>query len=129
MFVVSSSQVISFLLSWQILKYTPENHFDRSSLEAALEKAEELCQQVNDGVRNQENTDHLEWLQSHVNLESIGEVCGRRMAPSFLVSLSLSSSIPVNNLGQFIPFLFFPTLVEDLSKSFARNKSSLHVTR
>ena len=111
MFVVSSSQVNSFLLSWQILKYTPENHFDRSSLEAALEKAEELCQQVNDGVRNQENTDHLEWLQSHVNLESIGEVCGRRMAgPSFLVFLSLSSSIPVNNLGQFIPFPFFSYL-------------------
>ncbi|XP_067051383.1 intersectin-1-like [Acropora muricata] len=61
------------LLIREILKYTPENHFDRSSLEAALEKAEELCQQVNDGVRNQENTDHLEWLQSHVNLESIGE--------------------------------------------------------
>ena len=33
--------------------------------------------QVNEGVRNQENTDHLEWLQAHVNLESIGEVRNR----------------------------------------------------
>ncbi|XP_073258737.1 intersectin-1-like [Porites lutea] len=61
------------LLIREILKYTPENHFDRVNLETALEKAEELCQQVNEGVRNQENTDHLEWLQAHVNLESIGE--------------------------------------------------------
>lgn len=30
--------------------------------------------QINEGVRNQENTDRLEWLQAHVNLESIGEV-------------------------------------------------------
>jgi len=30
--------------------------------------------QVNEGVRSQENTDRLEWLQTHVNLESIGEV-------------------------------------------------------
>ena len=30
--------------------------------------------QVNEGVRSQENTDRLEWLQAHVNLESIGEV-------------------------------------------------------
>lgn len=61
------------LLIREILKYTPENHFDRVNLETALEKAEELCQQVNEGVRNQENTDRLEWLQAHVNLESIGE--------------------------------------------------------
>lgn len=35
-----------FFLSPQILKYTPENHFDRANLETALEKAEDLCQQV-----------------------------------------------------------------------------------
>lgn len=61
------------LLIREILKFTPENHFDRGNLETALEKAEELCQQVNEGVRSQENTDRLEWLQAHVNLESIGE--------------------------------------------------------
>ena len=105
--MIAQFKLFCFFLSWQILKYTPENHFDRSSLETALEKAEELCQQVNEGVRNQENTDRLEWLQSHVNLESIGEVCGRNLAPSFLVLLSLSSLIPVNNLGHFFPFLFF----------------------
>ena len=33
--------------------------------------------QVNEGVRNQENTDRLEWLQAHVNLESIGKVRNR----------------------------------------------------
>ena len=33
--------------------------------------------QVNEGVRNQENTDRLKWLQAHVNLESIGEVRNR----------------------------------------------------
>ena len=40
-------QLSSFLfICLQILKFTPENHFDRNDLETALEKAEELCQQV-----------------------------------------------------------------------------------
>lgn len=38
--------------------------------------------QVNEGVRNQENTDRLEWLQAHVNLESIGEVRNRFLSPT-----------------------------------------------
>ncbi|XP_031554337.1 intersectin-1-like isoform X2 [Actinia tenebrosa] len=61
------------LLIRQLLKYTPKDHPDRLNLESALEKAEELCNQVNEGVRSQESSDRLEWLQSHVNLEGLGE--------------------------------------------------------
>ena len=39
-------EVVPHFPSCQILKYTPENHFDRANLETALEKAEDLCQQV-----------------------------------------------------------------------------------
>jgi hypothetical protein len=42
-------------------------------LEEALAKAEELCAQVNEGVREQENSDRLEWMQNHVNCVGLEE--------------------------------------------------------
>ncbi|KAF3849768.1 hypothetical protein F7725_019487 [Dissostichus mawsoni] len=47
----------------------PDNHADRGPLREALEGAEELCSQVNEGVREKENSDRLEWIQSHVQSE------------------------------------------------------------
>lgn len=58
----------------QILENTPENHVDHSSLKLALERAEELCSQVNEGVREKENSDRLEWIQVHVQCEGLAEV-------------------------------------------------------
>jgi hypothetical protein len=37
-------------------------------------KAEELCSQVNEGVRERENSDKLEWMQNHVHCEGLPEV-------------------------------------------------------
>ena len=59
---------------YQILENTPENHPDHSNLRLALERAEELCSQVNEGVREKENSDRLEWIQSHVQCEGLAEV-------------------------------------------------------
>ncbi|XP_076834688.1 intersectin-2b [Brachyhypopomus gauderio] len=56
-----------------ILESTPESHVDHAKLREALEKAEELCSQVNEGVREKENSDRLEWIQSHVQCEGITE--------------------------------------------------------
>lgn len=47
---------------------------DHVQLQEALEKAELLCSQVNEGVREKENSDRLEWIQSHVLCEGITEV-------------------------------------------------------
>lgn len=66
--------VDSFL---QILKYTPESHSDYSTTKNAVEQAEELCNQVNEGVRETENSEHLEWLQTHVECEGLAEVRDR----------------------------------------------------
>ncbi|KAM9410329.1 intersectin-2b isoform 2-T2 [Pholidichthys leucotaenia] len=52
-----------------ILECTAEGHGDRGSLKEALERAEDLCQQVNEGVREKENSDRLEWIQSHVHCD------------------------------------------------------------
>lgn len=60
----------------QIIENTPENHPDHSHLKHALEKAEELCSQVNEGVREKENSDRLEWIQAHVQCEGLSEVTG-----------------------------------------------------
>ncbi|KAL3052638.1 hypothetical protein OYC64_005217 [Pagothenia borchgrevinki] len=57
------------LLIKNILEHTPDNHADRGPLREALEGAEELCSQVNEGVREKENSDRLEWTQSHVQSE------------------------------------------------------------
>ncbi|KAF7666555.1 hypothetical protein LDENG_00101420 [Lucifuga dentata] len=57
------------LLIKNILEHTPDGHADRWPLREALERAEELCSQVNEGVREKENSDRLEWIQSHVQCE------------------------------------------------------------
>ncbi|CAJ1077124.1 intersectin-2a isoform X3 [Xyrichtys novacula] len=57
------------LLIKNILEHTPDAHADRGPLREALERAEELCSQVNEGVREKENSDRLEWIQSHVQCE------------------------------------------------------------
>ncbi|XP_034041582.1 intersectin-1 isoform X2 [Thalassophryne amazonica] len=61
------------LIIKNILENTPETHPDHSHLKAALEKAEELCSQVNEGVREKENSDRLEWIQAHVQCEGLSE--------------------------------------------------------
>ncbi|KAK2856331.1 hypothetical protein Q5P01_005066 [Channa striata] len=57
------------LLIKNILEHTPEGHADRGPLKEALDRAEELCSQVNEGVREKENSDRLEWIQSHVQCD------------------------------------------------------------
>ncbi|XP_044275174.1 intersectin-2 isoform X2 [Varanus komodoensis] len=61
------------LLIKSILENTPESHPDHNNLKLALECAEELCSQVNEGVREKENSDRLEWIQSHVQCEGLVE--------------------------------------------------------
>ena len=61
------------LLIRSILENTPQSHVDHSSLKLALERAEELCSQVNEGVREKENSDRLEWIQAHVQCEGLAE--------------------------------------------------------
>ncbi|XP_067448433.1 intersectin-2b isoform X2 [Thunnus thynnus] len=56
-----------------ILECTAEGHPDRGPLKEALERAEELCQQVNEGVREQENSDRLDWIQNHVQCDGAAE--------------------------------------------------------
>lgn len=63
-----------YFIYLQIIENTPENHPDHSHLKHALEKAEELCSQVNEGVREKENSDRLEWIQAHVQCEGLSEV-------------------------------------------------------
>ena len=58
----------------QILEYTPEEHPDYQNLKDALAKAEELCQQVNESVREKENSDRLEWMQNHIQCDGLVEV-------------------------------------------------------
>ncbi|KAM6943444.1 intersectin-2b [Xenentodon cancila] len=57
----------------KILDCTAEGHADRGHLKEALERAEILCQQVNEGVREKENSDRLEWIQNHVQCDGAAE--------------------------------------------------------
>ncbi|KAJ8291182.1 hypothetical protein GJAV_G00022340 [Gymnothorax javanicus] len=61
------------LIIKNILECTPETHADHVHLQRALETAEKLCSQVNEGVRQKENEDRLEWLQSHVQCDGVIE--------------------------------------------------------
>ncbi|XP_063771342.1 intersectin-2 isoform X2 [Pseudophryne corroboree] len=62
------------LIIKNILENTPESHPDHANLRFALERAEELCSQVNEGVREKENSDRLEWIQAHVQCEGLIEI-------------------------------------------------------
>ncbi|XP_014470507.1 PREDICTED: intersectin-1 isoform X2 [Dinoponera quadriceps] len=61
------------LIISKILEYTPIDHPDRQYLQEALAKSEEFCIQVNEGVREKENSDRLEWLQTHVVCDGLEE--------------------------------------------------------
>ncbi|XP_048477128.1 intersectin-2-like [Rhincodon typus] len=67
------------LIIKNILENTPEIHADHNHLKLALERAEELCSQVNEGVREKENSDRLEWIQSHVQCDGLAEVRMREL--------------------------------------------------
>lgn len=47
---------------------------DQVNLREALDRAELLCLQVNEGVKEKENADRLEWLQNHVQCDGVIEV-------------------------------------------------------
>lgn len=96
---------------FQILENTPQSHVDHSSLKLALERAEELCSQVNEGVREKENSDRLEWIQAHVQCEGLAEVrlwakLGTRAgSPSILpcrTPLGLPSYLGKRQIGVFV---------------------------
>lgn len=76
--MITSQQHLTLLwcivFAFQILEYTPSDHGDHEPLAAAQKKAEELCSQVNEGVRMQENSDRLEWFQTHINTTGLPEV-------------------------------------------------------
>ncbi|XP_061091351.1 intersectin-2-like [Conger conger] len=61
------------LIIKNVLESTPEMHVDNILLRRALETAEKLCSQVNEGVRQKENEERLEWLQSHLQSDSVIE--------------------------------------------------------
>ncbi|XP_060608466.1 intersectin-1-like isoform X3 [Ruditapes philippinarum] len=61
------------LLVEKILKYTPVGHPDHTHLMEALETCQELCSQVNEGVREKENSDRLEWIQQRVHCDGLPE--------------------------------------------------------
>ncbi|XP_051159795.1 intersectin-1 isoform X3 [Leptopilina boulardi] len=80
------------LIIGKILEYTPFHHPDRQYLIEALSKAEEFCTQVNEGVREKENSDRLEWLQTHVYCDGLEEQ---------LVFNSLTNSLGPRKLVHF----------------------------
>ncbi|GFY53570.1 intersectin-1 [Trichonephila inaurata madagascariensis] len=61
------------LLIQKIHEYTSEDHPDYPHLKEALNLAQQLCNQVNEGVRERENSDRLEWIQNHVLCDGLPE--------------------------------------------------------
>jgi hypothetical protein len=55
------------------MDYTQPTDNDHADLKAALAEAEKLCIHVNEGVKQKENTEQLEWLQAHVSFNILEE--------------------------------------------------------
>ena len=74
----------------QIYENTPEDHPDFSYLKEALNLAQQLCNQVNEGVRERENSDRLEWIQNHVLCDGLSEVSMKLFLCILIVFFSTS---------------------------------------
>lgn len=74
--------------------------------------------QVNEGVGNQENTDRLEWLQAHVNLESIGEVRNRFLSTTSSTIYCDLRDMEGNQLLIFAHKFYWANLTVEKSISF-----------
>ncbi|GBM98010.1 Intersectin-1 [Araneus ventricosus] len=61
------------LLIQKVFENTSEDHPDYPHLKEALNLAQQLCNQVNEGVRERENSDRLEWIQNHVLCDGLPE--------------------------------------------------------
>ena len=61
------------LFVYQILEYTEPSNADYELLLNAMTLAEDLCTQVNESVKQKENSEKLEWIQTHVQM-SVSEV-------------------------------------------------------
>ncbi|XP_071567656.1 intersectin-1 isoform X11 [Temnothorax nylanderi] len=80
------------LIIKKILDYTPVDHPDRQYLQEALAKATEFCTQVNESIGEKENSDRLEWLQTHVICDGLEEQ---------LVFNSMTNSVGLRKLLHF----------------------------
>lgn len=114
----------------QILVNTPDGHADHSPLREALERAEELCFQVNEGVREKENSDRLELIQSHIQCEGPIEVNTIRDDPclstsNFLIMVSEVASPSHQNLCYVVPKQFHTHIVAKAGSIFHWSRLSL----
>ena len=73
-YALSLSLSLYIYIYIQVIEHTSETEPDLELLKLALRKSEDLCVQINKTVRQHENTEKLEWLQSHVQL-TLSEVC------------------------------------------------------
>ncbi|KAK6187699.1 hypothetical protein SNE40_005666 [Patella caerulea] len=117
------------LMIKEILKYTPDSHADHQNLVDALARAEELCSQVNEGVREKDNSDRLEWIQKHVHAESLPEkITFNSVTNSVGPRKILHSGVlyKVKSNKELMCFLFNDfLLLTQPSKSIGNNASTL----
>lgn len=111
------------LLLKKILDYTPPDYYDFDDLQEAHAKAMQLCEQVNEGVEQRENSQRLEWLQSHVDtmIPGLVEVCFaafifRILRKYFIMSQKLTFNSLTNCAGPR-RLLFHGSLVKTKSPS------------
>ena len=67
------------LLFKTLLSYTPQEHADYTNVLNAWTRAEELAGSVNKSVAEREDLEHLEWLQTHVQLDALEDVRHQRI--------------------------------------------------
>ncbi|XP_074601027.1 dynamin associated protein 160 isoform X2 [Brevipalpus obovatus] len=97
------------LLVDKILSKTPIGHIDQASCEKAALFASNLCDQVNEACRNQENEERLEWVQSHVKIIGIDQVITFNSSTKFLGARRLLHSgflIKVKSGKEILGLLF-----------------------
>lgn len=88
----------------QILKNTAPDHPDHGQLVEASRRMTQLCSQINEAVQMVENTERLEWCQSHL-LPHPGSSSGSLVSPS---------SPTAANVNQLSPRIVFNSFTNTL---------------
>ncbi|XP_054165582.1 intersectin-1-like isoform X2 [Oppia nitens] len=106
------------LLIGKILEHTPTNHIDFINCEKALTLSQDLCKRVNEGCRNTEDSQRLDWIQKQIKIDGLDQqiefnsetnCLGRRQL------LHAGTLVKANSGRELIAFLFNDFLLLTIS--------------
>lgn len=107
------------LLALEILRHTPEEHLDRSQMEAAVEQLQALCATINDSKRDADSRK----MSLHLIAHRISGAPASLASPSRVFIMEGPLSVVETRTKEFHCFLFNDLFVRTKAKNKKKSKS------